>query len=122
MIVVAADDLEKAQILVDLILVLQHVFALITEMRESSGAENAYPRKIAKVYDTSLNCLKPTHRRTRDRSLLRPLANVIMGLDQRNNIVEKLLVGGRLVFGPEVMVQKSFACFVISLIVVPWGS
>src|SRR6516164_6437334 len=104
MIVVAVDDLEKAQILVELILVLQHVFALITENpHRGERAECTYRRKIAKVYDTSLNCLKPTHRKTRHRSLLRLVANVIVRLHKGNYIVEKLLVGRRLVVGPEVI-------------------
>src|SRR5271165_1133121 len=59
------------------------------------------PRKIAKVYDTGLHCLKPAHRETRNGSLPRLIAGVIAGLDKRNDIVKKLLVGCLLVLRPE---------------------
>ena len=61
-IIFSAYDLEKAQILIDLIRILQGVLELIAETRQRARAEGTYPRKIAKAYDTSLNCLKPTHR------------------------------------------------------------
>src|SRR4029077_6708023 len=91
-IVIADDDLEKVQILIDLIRVLQRVFELIADSRtQRARAEGTYPRKVAKVYNTGLNRLKRSHREPSNRSFTRIIANVIAALDKRNDIVEKLL-------------------------------
>jgi hypothetical protein len=50
-IVIAGCDLEKAEIFIDFIQVLQRVFKLIAESLQIARAEGTYPGKIAKMYD-----------------------------------------------------------------------
>src|SRR5208283_1515265 len=85
-IVIAGNDLEKAQIFIDLIRVLQRVSELIAEKGWRGRAEGTYPGKIVSVHNASSECLKPAHRYTRYGSLLRFIADVVSLLDKRNDI------------------------------------
>jgi len=62
-IVIAANDVEKEQALIDFFSIRLRVFELLGECRRTkSRTETTDPTKIAQVHNSGFNCLKAAHR------------------------------------------------------------